>query len=121
MGICRRAWKPEASRHCVGLMNIPRRSPKQHFTNNQGRLQAAQSAKHRLYHDERKSRISLHRQISGDKIGSETRRLSYENEYLREFPWQMRRGLPLLREASRGKGWDDDDARAIAQPEQCRP
>jgi pimeloyl-ACP methyl ester carboxylesterase len=51
---------------------------------------------------------------------SEPRRLSYENEYLREFSWQMRRGLPLLREASRSKGWHDDDARAIARPEPCR-
>jgi hypothetical protein len=26
-----------------------------------------------------------------------------------------------LGEAHRGKGWDDDDARAIAQPERCQP
>jgi len=33
------------------------------------RTKGTQSAKHRLYHDERKSRILLHRQILGGKVG----------------------------------------------------
>jgi Domain of unknown function (DUF4287) len=39
-----------------------------------------------------------------------------ENEYLCEFLWQLRRGLPVLREASRSKSRNDDDARAVARP-----
>src|SRR5215471_19358254 len=50
-----------------------------------------------------------------------TRRLSDENEYLREFPWHLRRGLPILRKASRRKSWHDDDARAVARPKPGRP
>src|SRR5438270_2598100 len=58
------------------------------------------------------------RRRSRELLNKET---NYENEYLREFRWQLCGGLPLLREASRSKGWHDDDTRTVTRPEPRRP
>src|ERR1700730_6319246 len=60
--------------------------------------------------------LSEHRplQTKGAKAWSRVQPIgdeSHEDAHLREFRRKMRRGFSLLREASRGKGRHDDDAR----------